>query len=206
MTAEYPSIVPRSQKADLVTRRFEEIALTFSAAVRTSYPALVSAAALMIVNALKRGKKLLVFGNGGSAADAQHFCGELIVRFQANRRALPAIALGCDGVVMTACSNDLCYEDVFARQIEALGAADDIALGISTSGNSPNVVRALTAARRQGMRTILLTGPKTGNACEFADLVLAAPGANTARVQELHLASYHSICEFVDSEFSGEAK
>ena len=189
-----------------VAEQFEQIATTFSKAAKSGYPEAVEGAAALIVEALKRGNKLLVFGNGGSAADAQHLCGELVVRFRSNRRALPAIALGCDGVVLTACGNDFSYEQVFARQIEALGAVDDIALAISTSGNSPNVICALRTAREQGLRTILMTGEKSGEACGLADLVLAAPGANTARVQELHLASYHAICELVDAEFSEAAK
>jgi D-sedoheptulose 7-phosphate isomerase len=160
----------------------------------------------MIIDALRQGKKLLIFGNGGSAADAQHFAGELVVRFVVNRRALPAIALGCDAVILTACANDFSYEQIFSRQIEALGNAGDIAVGISTSGKSANIVHAIRTARDLGLKTILFSGLKNGEACDLADFTLAAPGANTARVQELHLASYHAICELVDQEFSGVAE
>ena len=174
----------------------------FSEASESGYAESIHAVATAIGDALAKGNKLLVFGNGGSAADAQHICGELVVRFQRERRPLPAIALASDASVLTACANDYSYAEVFARQIEALGAAGDVALGISTSGASPNVVRGFEVARSKGMTTILLTGPGKGKAAEHCDLVLSAPGCNTARVQELHLASYHLICEILDGKFS----
>ena len=184
-----------------VADRFREVADSVSQVVTSDYPKQVEAAAQMIVDAFRGGHKLLVFGNGGSAADAQHLCGELVVRFQCERRALPAISLCCDSAVMTACGNDFCYEDIFSRQIEALGAKGDIALGLSTSGASPNVMRAFGAARGQGLHTILMTGPKRTAAWDTCELVMAAPGRNTARIQELHLISYHLICELIDREF-----
>lgn len=187
-----------------VSDRFLEIGSMFEKAARSSFPAAVAEAARLLGDAYEQGGKLLVFGNGGSASDAQHLCGELVVRFQKNRRALGAIALCCDAAVMTACGNDFAFVDVFARQVEALGRAGDVALGISTSGSSPNVLKALQTARSMGLRTILLTGQKTiENASDF-DLVVAAPGVNTARVQELHLAAYHMICELIESRFFGE--
>jgi D-sedoheptulose 7-phosphate isomerase len=187
-----------------VAERFLEIGKVFEKAAKSNFPAAVAEAARLLGDAYERGGKLLVFGNGGSASDAQHLCGELVVRFQKNRRALGAIALGSDAAVMTACANDFAYVDVFARQVEALGRAGDVALGISTSGSSPNVLKALQTARGQGLTTILLTGQKPlTNAGEY-DLVLAAPGENTARVQELHLAAYHMICELIETRFFGE--
>lgn len=174
----------------------------FSEASESDYAESISKAALAIGDALERGNKLLIFGNGGSAADAQHICGELIVRFDRERRPLPAIALACDASVLTACANDYSYTEIFARQIEALGVAGDVALGISTSGTSLNVVRGLEVAQSKGMRTILLTGPSKGTAADACELVLHAPGYHTARVQELHLASYHLICEILDERFS----
>lgn len=192
-----------AKKGDSVARQFEEIGAGFMQAALSGYPASVEEAAMHIARAMESGHKLLVFGNGGSASDAQHICGELIVRFRHVRKALPAIALCCDPAVLTACANDFSYDDVFARQIEALGMSGDVALGISTSGNSANVVRALQTARARGLFNILLTGSARGKACEFCDLLLAAPGATAARIQELHIASYHAICEMLDERFKG---
>lgn len=174
----------------------------FAEASESGYAESVWAAAAAIGDAIERGNKLLVFGNGGSAADAQHICGELVVRFERERRPLPAIALTCDASVLTACANDYSYTEVFARQIEALGAAGDVALAISTSGGSANVVRGLEAARSRGLVTILFTGPARGKAADVCDVVVAAPGCNTARVQELHVASYHLMCEILDARFT----
>ncbi|HLH44630.1 MAG TPA: SIS domain-containing protein [Bryobacteraceae bacterium] len=182
--------------------RLAEIAQMFWQAAECAFPQAIEAAAAAIGEAIEKGGKVLAFGNGGSAADAQHFCGELMVRFQRERRALPAIALVSDAAVLTACANDYEYEEVFARQMEALGKPGDIALAISTSGESANVVRALEVARRQGLQTILLTGAEAGAAARFADLVVAAPAAATARIQELHLAAYHLICERLDARFA----
>lgn len=191
----------RNMIAIEVRERFLEIARVFSQTAESDYPAKVQAAADCIAHAFQEGKKMLVFGNGGSASDAQHLCGELVAQIQRNRRALPAIALCGDAAVMTACGNDYSYSQIFARQIEALGPAGDIAFGISTSGDSPNIVEALHTARRLGLLTILLTGPGNGIACNRCDIVLPAPGNNTARIQELHLASYHWICETVENRF-----
>ena len=187
-----------------VTDRFFEIGKVFENAATSSFPAAIAEAARLLGDCYERGGKLLVFGNGGSASDAQHLCGELVVRFQKNRRALGAIALCCDTAVMTACANDFAYADVFARQVEALGRAGDIALGISTSGSSPNVLKGLQIARGLGLTAILMTGQKPLENTSNYDLVLAAPGANTARVQELHLAAYHMICELIETRFFSE--
>lgn len=186
--------------ATTVAERFAEIAKTFERAAESAYPQAIADAAQLLWESYQAGGKLLVFGNGGSASDAQHLCGELVVRFQKNRRALGAIALCCDAAVMTACSNDYCYTDVFARQVEALGRAGDIAIGISTSGTSPNVLKGLDTARKFGIKTILLTGQNPVHDLGY-DLVVSAPGANTARVQELHLAGYHMICELIEAHF-----
>jgi len=188
--------------AKSVALRLKEISGTFAAASESGYAESISKAGIVIGDALERGNKLLVFGNGGSAADAQHICGELIVRFERERRPLPAIALAGDAAVLTACANDYSYQEVFARQIDALGTAGDVAFAISTSGASPNIIRGLQAARTRGMVTILLTGPSPGKASDGCDLVVAAPGRNTARVQELHLAGYHLICEILDARFA----
>jgi D-sedoheptulose 7-phosphate isomerase len=177
---------------------FAAVGQTFLSLSEGEYGNSVFAAARRISQALGEGRKLLVFGNGGSAADAQHICGELVGRFQKNRRALPAISLSSDTSIVTAWSNDFSFETVFARQIEALGNPGDVALGISTSGNSPNVVRGLETARERGLVTILLTGARPGKACAFSDVVVAAPATATPRIQEIHLVSYHAICEYVE--------
>lgn len=187
---------------ELVETRFQNIVDIFQKAALSAYPGEVARVAEIIGDAFASGHKVLVFGNGGSASDAQHFCGELVVRFQTERRPLPAMSLCCDAAVLTACANDYTFTDVFARQIEALGNPGDIAIGISTSGKSQNVVHAFQAAQRRGLLTILFTGPAGGEACQYSNVVLAAPGPNTARTQELHLASYHAICELIDSRFA----
>jgi len=191
-------------RVECVSARFREIALLFGRAADSTYPETLVLAANAIVAALKAGRKILVFGNGGSASDAAHICGELVVRFQARRRALPALALTCDPAVITACANDFRYKDIFARQIEALGQSGDVALGISTSGTSPNVVTGLRRAREGGLITVLLTGTSSAGCQTDCDYVLAAPGDCTARIQEMHIASYHLICEAIDEAFAGE--
>src|SRR5712691_9987786 len=181
--------------------RLAEIGDLFQQAAGSDFPSQIEQAATLIADALANGHKLLAFGNGGSATDAQHFCGELVVRFQTHRRALAAIALVNDAAVLTACANDYTYREVFARQIEALGQKGDVAFALSSSGSSPNVIRALEVARAQGLVTILLTGPHPGPARDFCDLLVSAPGENTARIQEMHLAAYHLIAELLDVRF-----
>ena len=151
--------------------------------------------------ALKQGHTVLVFGNGGSAADAQHFTAELIGRFEKERRAWPAVALTTDTSALTAIGNDYGFDRVFARQIEGLGRQGDIAIGISTSGNSPNVLRGLEAANQRGMITVALTG-RGGKAGAIARHHIAVPDDRTARVQEVHATVLHVICDLVDGDFS----
>jgi D-sedoheptulose 7-phosphate isomerase len=160
----------------------------------SSYLESVSRAIELLHDAFSAGRKLLVFGNGGSSADAQHLSAELVGRFVAERRPLPAIALTTNQAVLTAWSNDYSFEDVFARQIEALGVAGDVALGISTSGKSANVIVALRRARERGLRTIALTGAQAGAVSPLCDVTLAVPLTETARIQEVHLVTYHAIC------------
>ncbi len=151
-----------------------------------------------IAEAFGNGQALLVFGNGGSAADAQHFVTEFVGRYQRERRAVPALALTADTSLMTAVANDYGFERVFARQIEAFGAPGDIALGITTSGNSPNVVEGLKAAAERGMIVIALTGRDGGAAGQLADIHLNVPHEATPRVQEAHIVLLHAICEIVE--------
>jgi phosphoheptose isomerase len=156
------------------------------------------AACGVLESALRRGGKVLVFGNGGSAADAQHFAAELLGRFAIDRPGLPAVALTTDSSTLTAIANDFGFDQVFARQVSALGAPGDVALAITTSGGSENVLAALDAARALGMRTICLTGAKGAALASRADVVLVAPHDDTARVQEAHLAIEHALCAVVE--------
>jgi D-sedoheptulose 7-phosphate isomerase len=151
-----------------------------------------------LFQAFSTGKKLLVFGNGGSAADAQHICGELVGRFAFLRKPLPAIALTVDTSFLTAWVNDFEFESVFARQIEAHGKAGDVAWGISTSGNSKNVVIAMQRAQSLGLRTIGLTGKGGGEVAAFADVLLAVPLTVTPEIQEVHMLTYHYICAEIE--------
>jgi D-sedoheptulose 7-phosphate isomerase len=151
-----------------------------------------------IAEAFGNGQALLVFGNGGSAADAQHFVTEFVGRYQRERRAVPALALTADTSLLTAVANDYGFERVFARQIEAFGAPGDVAFGITTSGQSPNVVEGLKAAAERGMVTIALTGRDGGAAGQVADIHVNVPHAVTARVQEAHIVLLHVICELVE--------
>jgi D-sedoheptulose 7-phosphate isomerase len=156
-------------------------------------------AAADLVSALGSGRKLLVFGNGGSAADAQHMAAELVGRFERERRGLPAIALTVDSSAVTAIANDYGYERVFARQIEALGVPGDVALAISTSGRSPSVVEGVLAARARGLRTIGLLGRDGGPLRPLVDRALVVESTRTARIQEVHIVVIHALCEAIDT-------
>jgi len=169
--------------------------------VRQGDPEPVLAAAAAIVEALTRGGRLLIFGNGGSAADAQHMAAELVGRFEHERRALAAIALSTDASVVTAVANDSGFERVFARQIEALGRPGDVAFGISTSGASPNVVAALQTARSRGLHTVALTGRDGGVVGTVAAVHVNVPSESTARVQEVHRTLLHVLCDIVERAF-----
>jgi D-sedoheptulose 7-phosphate isomerase len=160
----------------------------------------VQRAAGMIANAFKGGKKLLVFGNGGSAGDAQHIAGELVNRFLQQRKALPAIALNTDGGVLTCIANDTGFENVFARQIEALGQPGDVCLAITTSGKSPNVIAACKQAREQGVKIIGLLGRDGGRVAPLCDLALIVASDDTQRIQETHNLVGHILCELIEAE------
>ena len=150
---------------------------------------------------LKRGCRILVCGNGGSAADAQHFAAELSGRYVKERRALAGIALTTDTSALTAIGNDYGYDHVFSRQVEALGRPGDLLVGISTSGNSPNVILAIAAAKALGMRTLGLLGRDGGKLATLVDDALVVPCPITARVQEIHQMTYHFWCEIIDTHF-----
>jgi D-sedoheptulose 7-phosphate isomerase len=160
-----------------------------------------------IAGALGRGNKVLLCGNGGSAADAQHVATELVVRLSAKRerRALPALALTTDTSLLTACANDYGFERIFERQVEAHGHAGDVLVGISTSGNSPNVVRAFERARAMGLVTALFSGRSGGALRPLADHAVCIPADDTSHIQEAHLACYHALCFQVEALlFDGE--
>lgn len=158
-----------------------------------------------IVSAYRNGGKVLLFGNGGSAADAQHIAAELVGRFKKNRTALPAVALTTDTSIITAISNDFSYTDVFVRQVQALCTPKDVVIGISTSGKSPNVVEAIKIAKEKGAKTIALTGEGGGVLKEVADLCIEIASKNTPRIQEAHILCGHIICELVEEAlFGGE--
>ncbi len=157
--------------------------------------------AQVFVEALQQGHKVLVFGNGGSAADAQHFVGELLGRYYQNRQPLPAISLSADTSVGTCISNDFGFNEIFARQIQALAEPGDIAVGISTSGRSANILRAFEAAKKAGAATIALTGA-AGLHDEDVDFELSVPSKSTARIQEEHTAILHCWCEAIDRAFA----
>jgi D-sedoheptulose 7-phosphate isomerase len=160
----------------------------------------IASAATLVGGALRDGRKLLIFGNGGSAADAEHIAGEFVGRFVAERRALPAIALSVSTSVLTAIANDSSLEEVFARQVEALGQPGDVAFGLSTSGTSANVVAGFRAARERGLRTLALTGRGGGKVRELADVCVHVPADETARIQEGHLLVAHIVCEVAERE------
>jgi len=154
----------------------------------------------LLVSALRQGAKVLLFGNGGSAADAQHIAAELVGRFAFNRPALPALALSVNSSCVTAIGNDYGFDQVFMRQLEALAQSGDVAIGISTSGNSANVVQALVAAKKKGLRTVALTGQTGGELLDKADHCICVPSKETPRIQECHILIGHILSELIERE------
>jgi D-sedoheptulose 7-phosphate isomerase len=155
-----------------------------------------------LVDCLKAGGKVLFFGNGGSAADAQHLAAELVVRYRVNRRALAGIALTTDTSILTAGGNDFGFDSIYARQVEALARPGDVVIGISTSGNSANVVNGLVEAKKQGCLAVAFTAEGGGRCAEVADLCFCAPTPVTARAQECHLLVGHILCDWVEQAFA----
>jgi phosphoheptose isomerase len=183
-----------------IVARTLDAAIALHQRVRGLDLAPVARAAETMASALAAGRKLLAFGNGGSASDAQHLTTELVGRFQKERAGYAAIALTADTSLLTSVANDYGFERVFARQVEALGQTGDVAFAISTSGTSPNVVAGLEAARQAGLRTIALTGRDGGHAGRIADIHINVPDDCTARVQEVHSTLIHAICEIIDAD------
>jgi D-sedoheptulose 7-phosphate isomerase len=167
------------------------------AVIKTSIQKIVHTAEL-ITTCLQRGGKLMLFGNGGSAADAQHLAAEFVGRFARDRAPIPALALTTDTSALTAIANDFGFEQVFARQVIALGCPGDVVLAISTSGKSPNVLYGVQAARERGITTIGLTGGDGGQLANLADYVIVVPSRTTAHIQETHIAIGHALCEAIE--------
>jgi D-sedoheptulose 7-phosphate isomerase len=152
----------------------------------------------VLENGVRRGGKLLLFGNGGSAADAQHIAAELIIRYKADRAPISAIALTTDSSALTACGNDLGFDALFERQIDGLGRKGDVAVGISTSGNSQNVLRGLRKARAMGLQTVGLSGGSGGQMPDLCDALIVVPSSVTARIQEMHITIGHVLCKALE--------
>ena len=166
----------------------------------------IAAAGQLLSNALLADGKILSCGNGGSAADAQHFSSELLNRFEMERPGLPAMALTTDASTVTSISNDYSYEEIFSKQVRALGKPQDVLLGISTSGNSENVMRAIDAAHERGMRVVALSGRDGGRMAELfteGDVEIRVPATRTARIQEVHLLVIHCLCDLIDTTLLG---
>jgi len=189
----------------LIDKAFED-GVALRRRCQSELPPLLLQAAALMSDCLRTGGKILVCGNGGSAADAQHFAGELVNRFEKNRPGLAAIAMTHDASVITSIANDFSFDDIFARQVQALGRPGDMLLAISTSGGSPNVLRAVAAASAQQMSTIALTG-KDGGAlgrAEGVTLHLNIPHPSTPRVQEMHITVLHILCTLIDETLYGD--
>ena len=186
-----------NSRSDLLARSLAEHLKAIQALIDSRLSE-IEAAGKLIWEALKSGKKILLCGNGGSAADAQHIAAELVGRYEQQRRAFPAISLTTDTSALTAVSNDYGYEEVFARQVEALAVAGDVLIAISTSGKSPSVVKAADQARARGCKTIALTGCSGEPLTSHCDLAVVVPSDRTSRVQEAHITIGHLWCEMVD--------
>ncbi|RJO64339.1 MAG: SIS domain-containing protein [Candidatus Omnitrophota bacterium] len=152
----------------------------------------------IVIECLKKGGKVIFFGNGGSASDSQHLAAELVGRFKKDRRPLPSIALTTNTSILTALANDYGYDIVFAKQIEALGSVNDVAIGISTSGKAKNVIQGIKQAKKMGIKTVVFTGGDGGELAKLADTAMVISSTNTARIQEVHITLGHIICELVE--------
>ena len=185
-----------------IEERLRESICTKEQVLKSLVPVIDTVAALLIA-ALESGHKLFLFGNGGSAADSQHIAAELVGKLLVKRRALPAIALTTDTSNLTALGNDFGYETVFQRQVEALGQEGDVAIGLSTSGTSPNVLEAIRTARKMGLKTVGLTGRTGGTLAGLVDHAIIVPSDSTQRIQESHITIGHILCELIEAHFAG---
>ncbi len=186
---------------EIIRRRVFESIDVKEATLETNIDVMVGIVNLL-VRTLKQGRKILFFGNGGSAADSQHIAAEFIGRFQKERKSLSAIALTTDTSILTALANDYSFDLIFARQIEGLGQNKDVAFGISTSGNSKNIIEGIKKAKQMGLKTISFSGGEGGKLASLTDFSLIVPSKITARIQESHICMAHIICELVENQFS----
>jgi D-sedoheptulose 7-phosphate isomerase len=184
---------------NIIPKRFKESGEVKTRFLKENLPRFIEAIKL-VSQAFERGNKLLLFGNGGSAADAQHIAAEFVNRFIIDRPPLPAIALTTDTSILTSISNDSAFQEIFARQIKALGKEGDIVIGLSTSGNSPNVIKAFEVAKEMGMKTVALTGNDGGMLAKLADVPLVVSSSSTPRIQETHILAGHILCEMVEHQ------
>jgi len=182
---------------DQIRHAFQD-SISVKQAFVEQYADRIVAAAKVMITAFKKGHKVLLFGNGGSATDASHLAAEFVNRFQRDREGLPALALTCDQSVITSISNDYDYQEIFSRQLRALGRKGDVAIGISTSGNSPNVLRAIEAAKPLGLVTIGFTGKDGGKLATMVGHAFIVPSTLTSRIQETHITLGHVLCELVE--------
>lgn len=190
---------------DVIKKHFSDSIAVKTAALE-SLPASIQAAGELMVKALMDGKKILTCGNGGSAADAQHFSSELLNRYERERPSLPAIALSTDSSTITSIANDYHYDEVFSKQIKALGQSGDVLLAFTTSGNSKNVLQAIDAAHGRNMHVVVLTGKDGGQVpthLQAGDIEIRAPGNKTNRIQEIHLVVIHCLCDYIDQSLFG---
>ncbi len=184
---------------NIIPKRFKESGEVKTRFLKENLPRFLEAIKL-VSQAFERGNKLLLLGNGGSAADAQHIAAEFVNRFIIDRPPLPAIALTTDTSILTSVANDSAFQEIFARQIKALGKEGDVVLGLSTSGNSPNVIRALEVAKEMGIKTVALTGNDGGMLARIADIPLVVSSSSTPRIQETHILVGHILCEMVEHQ------
>ena len=197
--------MPLTEAENRVSEQFSESIATKEAA-HTVLVEFIAAGGLLMGHSLQNDGKILSCGNGGSAGDAQHFSSELLNRFERERPGLPAIALTTDSSTLTSIANDYAYEDIFAKQVRALGREGDILLAISTSGNSDNVNRAISAAHERGMRIVALSGRNGGTMATLLntdDVEIRVPAERTARIQEVHLLAIHCLCDLIDAHLFG---
>jgi D-sedoheptulose 7-phosphate isomerase len=193
-----------NQKIELIQKEIQE-SIKLKNRVKDELSGKIVEVAHALAECIKKGGKILLCGNGGSASDAQHLAGELVVRLSSDytRSALPAITLSSNDYVLTACANDFGFEQVFSRQIEALGKPEDLLVCISTSGNSPNLIKAAEKSKEKKMKTVGLLGRDGGKLKGLSDFSIIVPSENTARIQEIHIFVCHMLCELIEKELFG---
>ncbi len=184
---------------NIIQKRFKECGEVRARFLKENLPKFLETINL-ISQAFERGNKLFLFGNGGSAADAQHIAAEFVNRYIIDRPPLPAIALTTDTSILTSVSNDLAFQEIFAKQVKALGKDGDVAIGLSTSGNSSNVIKAFEVAREMGIKTVALAGNDGGMLAKIADIAMIVPSSSTPRIQETHILVAHILCEMVEHQ------